>query len=94
MLPLFKSARTTRRCSAPAHNTKSPEPKFGDFVLCAGQDLNLRSPKASDLQSDVIDHSTTDALPPILVGADKKLFVKRSFLFVSCKRTGSFLFQC
>lgn len=31
------------------------------FRLCAEQDLNLRSPKASDLQSDVIDHSTIDA---------------------------------
>ena len=29
--------------------------------LCAEQDLNLRSPKASDLQSDVIDRSTIDA---------------------------------
>ncbi len=28
---------------------------------CAGKDLNLRSPKATDLQSVVIDHSTTDA---------------------------------
>ena len=29
--------------------------------LCVGKDLNLRSPKATDLQSVVIDHSTTDA---------------------------------
>ena len=31
------------------------------FSVCAGKDLNLRSPKATDLQSVVIDHSTTDA---------------------------------
>ena len=31
------------------------------FELCAGKDLNLRSPKATDLQSVVIDRSTTDA---------------------------------
>ncbi len=29
--------------------------------LCAGLDLNQRSPEATDLQSVVIDHSTTDA---------------------------------
>lgn len=42
---------------------KQKNRQSGFFVLyvCAGQDLNLRSPKASDLQSDVIDHSTTDA---------------------------------
>jgi hypothetical protein len=43
---------------------KTLEQKLRVFSLCAGQDLNLRSPKASDLQSDVIDHSTTDALSP------------------------------
>ncbi len=30
-------------------------------MLCVGKDSNLRSPKATDLQSVVIDHSTTDA---------------------------------
>ncbi len=30
-------------------------------TVCAGLDLNQRSPKATDLQSVVIDHSTTDA---------------------------------
>lgn len=43
---------------------QSKNPREGIFALCAGQDLNLRSPKASDLQSDVIDHSTTDACLP------------------------------
>ena len=31
------------------------------LFMCAGKDLNLRSPKATDLQSVVIDHSTTGA---------------------------------
>ena len=31
------------------------------FLVCAGLDLNQRSPEATDLQSVVIDHSTTDA---------------------------------
>src|SRR3989344_6796160 len=40
-------------------------------LWCAGQDSNLRRPKPTDLQSVVIDHSTTDAfthnsLPNIL----------------------------
>ena len=30
-------------------------------IKCAGKDSNLRSPKATDLQSVVFDHSTTDA---------------------------------
>lgn len=30
-------------------------------LWCAGEDSNLRSPKATDLQSVVFDHSTTDA---------------------------------
>ena len=34
----------------------------GLIFLCAGQDSNLRSPKASDLQSDAIDRSATCAL--------------------------------
>lgn len=33
------------------------------LIWCAGQDSNLRRPKPTDLQSAVIDHSTTDALP-------------------------------
>src|SRR5262245_50464323 len=37
---------------------------LGFLLVCAGRDLNPRSPKASDLQSDVIDHSTTDASVP------------------------------
>ena len=32
-----------------------------DTTLCAGKDSNLRRPKPTDLQSVVIDHSTTDA---------------------------------
>ncbi len=32
-----------------------------NFSWCVGKDSNLRSPKATDLQSVVIDHSTTDA---------------------------------
>jgi site-specific DNA recombinase len=48
--------------------TLTPERRkeaFASFrtTLCAGKDLNLRSPKATDLQSVVIDHSTTDAGP-------------------------------
>jgi hypothetical protein len=31
------------------------------LIMCAEKDLNLRSPKATDLQSVVIDHSTIDA---------------------------------
>lgn len=34
--------------------------------LCAEQDLNLRSPRATDLQSVVIDHSTIDAFVKVL----------------------------
>ncbi len=33
-----------------------------NFSLCVGKDSNLRSPKARDLQSLVIDRSTTDAI--------------------------------
>ncbi len=50
------------------HKFKSPyevlakSPKMGEIsMLCAGRDLNPRSPKARDLQSLVIDHSTTCA---------------------------------
>ena len=32
-----------------------------DFLLCAGLDSNQRRPRPTDLQSVVIDHSTTDA---------------------------------
>lgn len=34
--------------------------------MCAGQDSNLRRHKSSDLQSDAIDHSATDALTIII----------------------------
>ena len=44
-------------CSA--HKIKRQH-KLG-FILCAGEDSNLRRPKPTDLQSVVIDHSTTDA---------------------------------
>jgi hypothetical protein len=36
------------------------------FYLCVGQDSNLRSPKATDLQSVVIDRSTTYANEHVL----------------------------
>ncbi len=45
------------------HNTKGRTDTFASIrpKLCVGKDSNLRSPKATDLQSVVIDHSTTDA---------------------------------
>src|SRR3989344_9262682 len=57
---------------APCAKTKNntiPKSKAPDFFmllsyhrfLCAGEDSNLRSPKATGLQPVVIDHSTTDA---------------------------------
>ncbi len=36
---------------------------------CAGEDSNLRSPKATGLQPVVIDHSTTDANSPYYNGS-------------------------
>lgn len=35
---------------------------FGVFIWCAGEDSNLRSPKAADLQSARFDHLPTDAI--------------------------------
>jgi site-specific DNA recombinase len=53
--------------------TLTPERRKEAFAsfrtkLCAGKDLNLRSPKATDLQSVVIDRSTTDAGPRHKIG--------------------------
>lgn len=47
--------------------------------MCAGKDLNLRSPKATDLQSVVIDHSTTDAGPVIIHNGDIKTIPNQKF---------------
>lgn len=44
--------------------------------LCAGEDSNLRRPKPTDLQSVVIDHSTTDAR--ILILQERFRFYGRS----------------
>ena len=46
------------------HKTKGRTESFDPIRprLCVGKDSNLRSPEATDLQSVVIDHSTTDAL--------------------------------
>ena len=35
---------------------------LSEIILCVGEDSNLRRPKPTDLQSVVIDHSTTDAI--------------------------------
>lgn len=51
--------RTSPR-RAPAHKSKNL-PQGRTFVLCAGEDSNLRRPKPTGLQPVVIDHSTTDA---------------------------------
>lgn len=45
----------------------------GIFYLCAGLDLNQRSPEATDLQSVVIDHSTTDASKGMIAQFSKKI---------------------
>ena len=53
---------TVRLLDFGAHKHKRPHVYVKPFVfVCAGKDLNLRSPKATDLQSVVIDRSTTDA---------------------------------
>lgn len=41
------------------------------FLLCAGQDSNLRRPKPTGLQPVVIDRSTTDALCIVLTDSIK-----------------------
>ncbi len=46
--------------------------------MCAGKDSNLRSPKATDLQSVVIDHSTTDATKNIVILAKNNNFTKQA----------------
>ena len=45
------------------HNAKGRTDAFASIrpKLCAGLDSNQRRPRPSDLQSDVLDHSTTDA---------------------------------
>ncbi len=44
-----------------SRRTNKNNARVGEF-LCAGEDSNLRSPKAIDLQSIAIDHSATDAV--------------------------------
>ena len=63
----FASTLTRKRFSNPTRfilKDETPAHKkipFGIFYLCAGLDSNQRRPKPTDLQSVVIDHSTTDA---------------------------------
>ena len=58
--------------------------------MCVGQDSNLRSPKATDLQSVVIDHSTTDACSSRMRRSykitQKIFFCTSSILFVIFKK--------
>ncbi len=45
-----------------AAKQKSPRILRGSFVLCAGEDSNLRRPKPADLQSALVDRLSTDAI--------------------------------
>ena len=58
------------------------------FVLWAGRDLNPRSPKTSDLQSDAFDHSATYpyfillCLPRILTTSSRRRTIAHLFATV------------
>ena len=55
------------------------------FFLCAGKDSNLRSPRATDLQSVVIDHSTTDAFTCLLYTVSCHFSIRSHYFYLSGK---------
>ena len=81
--PFFKS------CPAHPFNRILKQPIKGCFNIlwCAGQDLNLRSPKARVLQTRVIDRSTTDAIIIKNFNEQFKNPTSKNFLQIPKKQT-------